>query len=424
MSQTAYKKQLSIDTFCGLADQAVVSLTNFLLAFFLIKNGPKEDYGLYSIGYTVILLAIGLNNALITTQMTVKAPQKSVGEQNVYCANLLVGQSIIFALLLITGVVATLLLGRFQVLERNLVFFSIFVGIASAAAVYQDFFRRFFYLKLRPNVVLSLDVVQGMIIFAFLFAIKFGLPSSDWPTTTIICYAAAACVAGTIGLCYAKLHFFAGLNPVWVAIKEAWMNGKWALSGVIITHLQTQSYTYFLAGVAGTARVAEANAARLLLSPLGLLSTGLTVVFLPRLAIMKHNQEYKVMHTVASYLLLVLVGTVTVYSLTVFAFKDWIITIFLKKEYGDIGFFILLWSIVFLFQMIRSNASILLQVFLAFRALTLANIPSAVLVVASSYFLIHSFGVTGGLISLAAGELLFAILLQSYYHNVRKHDYN
>lgn len=424
MLHTAYRKQLGIDTLCGLVDQAVVSLTNFLLAFFLIKNGPKEDFGLYSIGYALILLAIGLNNALVTTQMTVNAPQKSIEEQDVYCANLLVGQSIIFALLLITCVVVVLLLGIFQVLERNLVFFSIFIGTASAAAVYQDFFRRYFYLKLRPNIVLSLDVIQGVTIFVLLFAIKFVLSSIGWPATTIICYAIAACVAGTVGLCYAKLHFFAGLKPIWVTVREAWINGKWALGGVIITHLQTQSYAYFLAGIAGTARVAEANAAKLLLSPLGLLNTGLTVVFLPRMVFMRKNQEYKAINSIANYLLIVLAGTVTVYSLAVFTCKDWIIAIFLKKEYEDITFFILLWAVVYLFQMARSNASVLLQVFLAFRALTLANIPSALIVVASSFFLIHSFGVSGGLISLAIGELILAVILQGCYHNVRKHAYN
>ncbi len=423
ISNTAYKKQFSIEMFCGFVDQAVVSLTNFLLAFFLIKNGPKEDFGLYSIGYALILLAIGLNNALITTQMTVNAPQKSIEEQNVYCANLLVGQSIIFALLLITCFMTALLLDVFQVLERNLVLFSIFIGIASAAAAYQDFFRRYFYLKLRPNIVLYLDVIQGVTIFAFLLVIKFVFSSIDWPITAIICYAIAACVAGTIGLCYAKLHLFAGLRPVWVTVKEAWVNGKWALSGVIITHLQTQSYAYFLAGVAGTARVAEANAARLLLSPLGLLNAGLTVVFLPRLAIMKSNQDYNSMNAVAGYLLLLLVSAVVVYSLAIFCLKDWIIAVFLRKEYANIGFFIFLWAIVYLFQMVRANVSILLQVFLAFRSLTIANIPSALIVVVSSFFLIRSFGVTGGLLSLAAGELAFAILLHGYYHFVKRESF-
>lgn len=420
---TEHKTKIGMDAFYGLMDQGVVSLTNFFLALFLIRYATKQCYGLYSIGYAVILLVIGVNNALITTQMTVNAPYKPPQEQDGYCMSLLLGQSMLFVPLLMVGVAVIALMKHFDILNQDLFLFAILVGSAGAAASYHDFFRRLFYLKLTPNMVVILDSLHGSTLFLLLYVNKLTTCINNWALAAVLSYAISASITGTFGLLIAKMPLEINFTMVRSVLKESWVNGKWALGGVLITHVQTQSYVYFLAGFAGTSKVAEANAARLLLSPLALISTGLTLVFLPRLAIMKSKNQYTSLTNTANRLLFILICSVVTYSILIFAFKGWFIDVFLKNDYGEIGSFIILWAVVFLLQVIRSNASMLLQVFFAFKKLTIANIPSAVIVILLSLVLIDGFGVAGGLISLAVGECVLAILLHGYYYGIRKDYY-
>ena len=82
------------DALYGIIDQGLISLSNLGIGFLLIKLTSKESYGLYGIGFAAILLCVGVANALVTTQMTVFAPEKP--DKVKYCCTMLLGQYFIF----------------------------------------------------------------------------------------------------------------------------------------------------------------------------------------------------------------------------------------------------------------------------------------------------------------------------------------
>ena len=97
------------DVVYGFADQALLSLTNFMLGIFLVKHVTKEEYGLYVIGNAIVLFVVGLANGLITTQMTVLAPSKNESEKDVYCANMLHAQNLILLPSVVISYIAILI---------------------------------------------------------------------------------------------------------------------------------------------------------------------------------------------------------------------------------------------------------------------------------------------------------------------------
>ncbi|MCS7032835.1 MAG: hypothetical protein NZ561_02445 [Phycisphaerae bacterium] len=67
--------------FFTLADQAVVSGTSFLCGVIVAKFTSKAQFGLYGLGFTLVMIAAELQGALVSTPQTVFGP-KYFGERN------------------------------------------------------------------------------------------------------------------------------------------------------------------------------------------------------------------------------------------------------------------------------------------------------------------------------------------------------
>jgi len=278
------------------------------------------------------------------------------------------------------------------------------------AAIFHEFMRRYFYIALKPYRVLQIDIIFVTVVFSSLFlAVIYKLNISH--ITAIIIYGAAALTAGLIGLMLAKLLQKVKLAEITGSIKEAWSHGQWALGGVIVTWLQSQSYVALLSILATTSSIAEANAARLLLAPVGIISTSLGQVFIPRLAMLRNDGKHDAVIAMTQKILLLIGALICLIVLIVYLLKDYIIGNFFPKDYAGIETLVFLWALVYLAQAVRSNATLLLQVYKKFRIITVCNFFTAVLTFLMGYILIPIHGIAGSIQSLALGELLLALFL-------------
>jgi len=401
----------------GFADQALLSLTNFLLGIFLVKHVTKEEYGLYVIGNAIVLFIVGLANGLITTQMTVLAPSKSDSNRDGYCAGMLQAQNIILIPVLLISLCLLYFLDQYA----GISWFSLGVAISLAlpGILLIEFLRRYFYLKLRPATVLSMDVIYILAVFAVLFLATVTIPKNLHIIIFIILgFVALACGIGAMATIRFPLRTACDITIS--SLREAWQQGKWALGGVIVTTMQSQAYVYILGALAGPARVAEANAAYLFLAPLSMLSTSFGRVFMPHMAILRSQGENRRVESLANKLLLLLVVATVGYATVIIIAKEWLIGLLLTKHYQDIGMFIVIWSVVFLFMAWRTNLSILLQIYSRFSIITKVNTASAIAVLVATYILTKKYDVIGSLVSLAGGELLLGYFLWKAFNNVKK----
>lgn len=410
------------DALLGLLDQGLLSLANLGLGLFLIHAASQQAYGLYVVAYASIMLGVGLANALITTQMTVLAPEKKAAEQDRYLYSMLAGQYLVLIpMLLGTGVVLMVLLTG-GLIDIEIARLAALVCAALPGVLLLEYFRRFFLLKLRLVAVLLLDLGFVALLFSLVAALQRLLPA-HLHLAAIGAHGVAGLLVGLVALHGAGMRGPLRAGAVSAALSEAWRQGKWAIAGVKVTWLQSQSYVYLLGALGGAASVAEVSAARLLMAPLVVFHTGLVRTFIPRVAILRCAAGRGCAERLARKVLISALVVIALYTAVVAQFGvDFGGAIF-TDAYRNVGAFVLLWGAIFLLQAVRSNSAMLLQVLKQFRLITLANALTAAMVVVASVVLIDVYGGLGSLVAMAGGELILAGLLWRALRDVRATAY-
>lgn len=412
--------KLKLNFFWGILDQALQSVVNFAIGLILIRYASKEEYGLYSMGFTAVLLMVGFSNAIVSTQMTLITPSKEKAIQDVFCGSLIIGfyKYLLSIIFIISSYIP---FARYLNIEQSMVVYFSTLMLTSPVIIFQEIMRTYFYLKHKPKLAFMMDLL-----FAIIYAIlMYGVVLLGYEDMHIYTFAAnglSAMLATLIFFMCSDLKFKGALRISSNSLNEAWTGGKWAMGGVLVTWGQNQSYVYVLALLKGAELVAEANAARLFLAPIGLVSTSISKVIMPRLAQLKANNQINDAVSIARKLLFMNLAFITLYVVTLSLSIDWIIDNFTDKNYTMINLLIYSWAIYFLCQSFRNNNSIILQVLRLFKKITLSNLWTAILTLTASMLVAIPWGVQGIIFSMCIGELLLAIILLKIYKNER-HKY-
>jgi O-antigen/teichoic acid export membrane protein len=266
-----------------------------------------------------------------------------------------------------------------------------------------------------------LNVTFCFVLFCLLFICSRNEPS-NLHTWAIASYGIAGVVAGVAGFLHAQFKIDVHIPTVSAAIREAWSQGRWALGGVTVTWIQSQGYIYCLGMFAGPGSVGEANAARLLLSPLQLVATSIQQVLMPRLAKLRVEGQKENVFRIARIMLIGLTVITIIYVVCLTFLQEWITAQLFTADYNNISILLFVWALVVFFQMLRSNSAMLLQVHKKFRCITISNTFTAIIMLFFSLILIPKYEAIGGVVSLAVGELALALILWGGLINVRRQD--
>ncbi|MFD2111279.1 lipopolysaccharide biosynthesis protein [Thiorhodococcus fuscus] len=397
--------------FFGLADQALISFGNLAIGMALIRLSSKEDYGLYIIGFGLLNLVTSINSALFTVPMTVMAHnQKTQADQRSYCMALLRSQVIFGATICLLIATAIYKSTDFSFSKSIDYPFAIALTIAIPGILLQDFFRRYHYLEFKAYRAFAVDALAltaTLLILAFAAITDKG----DMHVWAIIGTGLAGALSGSAALAWSGIHREPIHYGTRKAFLECWTQGRWALTGATINWTQGQSYAFFLSWLGGLAGLAEANAARLLLAPLGLLTTGLSSAMMPRLAKLRSEGRLQEMETQSLYFLFSMAFVTIGYSATAWTWRDTLTTAMLGEKYTNASLFILAWASVSLLTSVRISISILMQASVEFKRITFANFWSTLTVLSITGAYIHFYGILGSIYALAAGELIMTLFL-------------
>ncbi|NOT24207.1 MAG: hypothetical protein HOP22_16005 [Nitrospiraceae bacterium] len=410
---------LRIEVVYSLADQVTVSVTNLAIGLFFVHYATKHDYALYSIAFGLISLGIGIGNALIYTPMLVTAIAEDGTLRERHCKAMLIAQLIIFGS--VVSIIGSTMAFLYSFVAENseMAIFSLAIAVASFAALFQEFLRRYNFMAAKPAVVFGIDLVFAICVISILFLLWYQ-EYQEMFLHAVLAYAAAAFIAGGVGLARSGLIQRLQRNDIRNALRSAWQNGCWSLGGVTITWIQSQCYAYFLVILGAATALAEANAARLLLSPISPLSTGVMNVMTPRLARHKAQGNMQGLFLHANQMMKLIMGLLIAYVALVYLSKDIFIQLVLTGDYRDSGMYLLAWSLVLIAQTARTNTSVLLQVFREFRPLMIANAWSALVVLVFTYIFILYLGPVGSILALGCGELTLTTSLWYALRQVKR----
>jgi O-antigen/teichoic acid export membrane protein len=182
--------------------------------------------------------------------------------------------------------------------------------------------------------------------------------------------------------------------------------GLWSAAGAAIHWAFSQGYSFLVAGSLNVSAVAALAAMRMLLTPVNLLSCGISSLMLGMTS--SWLQKYPVTVVFRRQLLFAsgLAGAALCYTLLVWLLRDWICAHVLKRQFAQRDTLLLLWSAVFLVMVFRDQLVSLLVVRERLRRLTALTFASALCSLAVSGWGISKFGTPGALLGVLTGELI------------------
>jgi O-antigen/teichoic acid export membrane protein len=240
--------------FFSLADQAVASITNFVTGVILARCCTKEEFGLYMLGFTVILLVTDVQTSLIATPYMVYAPRLRGVKHALYAGSTLVHQfvfSLVTMLILAAGAFVT----HFGIGPNGLPRVMGALSTVIAVIMMREFVRRvcFARLKLKAAFVFDACVGAGQIAGLLLIA-RLGRLSASSAYWLI----GAACGAGVVWWLWADRNYYRPRADESIAdLRRNWTFGKWVFASGLLWTASTNLYPWLLAffhgaGSAGT----------------------------------------------------------------------------------------------------------------------------------------------------------------------------
>lgn len=283
----SFGKALSIS---GL-NQVVSSGTNFILSFYLVRDLPPIEFGLYGIGMAVSLFYASIGNALFLIPLVVHTPDKTPEDRLSYGARIFVFTTLFCFATIVIVVLVTVIGTPISNTISKYSKFILAIAFASVAYLLKDFFIRHSYNFRKENWALQINFIILISLVIFLSVLKlFNIALNA--QLAILVYAASNALGGIAGFARTKISNFITLKiHSFMDVTDIYTTGTFAVVMTIAGSLRGSSLIFLAPLIVGTIAVAQINAARVFVSPVLLIIPVINNVLMPRMAHFIHQNK-------------------------------------------------------------------------------------------------------------------------------------
>lgn len=410
--RSEHTKRLIYSTF----DQVILSTINFILSYLLLKLLSKADYGIYNIIIPVSLIFTALQNALINTPLMVEYWNKVSSDRNLMVSSLLLIQKRYLTIFLISLISLFIFYSIFthgyQVLILFLSFIALIVGVLS-----REFLRNYYFTIERPQAAVTNDFYYLLYITIFIIVIYFtGLVNVSSVLLAIGVSSLFSSIFKNRSLIIHKNYELAKKH-----FTDCFKHGKWALLGVIVTHIQTYGYIYLIGIFFTTKDIGDIAAIRLLFAPFAFVTVGYSKIAIPRGSKLvlenKVNKFFKEEVFFSFFYVLVII----IYTIFINLLPDDLLIKLLKKEYLNALDYLPYLSFSTVLSVLGSTGSNGLQAIKNFKGLSKINSLAMVVSFVLTIILIYLIGIKGALIANICSQLINISGMWYIFNNARKY---
>ena len=232
-----------------VADQGVVSAANFATSIVIGRACSPDEFGLYMLGFTLVLFAVNSQHSLITSPYIVFLPRKSAEERARYSGSILVHQLVLAAVFMfLLGGAGGALASGYGPAGLDQVILTL-----SAVIVFillKELSRQICFAGLRPLTALALDAgvstvqVGGLVLLAWS-----GVLTAQ--RAFLVAGGGAFLAAGGWFLFHAGM-FAPRRAEVWPDLHANWRFAKWIFATNLAYAASTQIYPWLLTVFHGT----------------------------------------------------------------------------------------------------------------------------------------------------------------------------
>ncbi|MEJ5366521.1 MAG: hypothetical protein WHS86_15610 [Desulfosoma sp.] len=399
-------KALSI----SVVSQALSSATNFAITMFLVRCMDKAGFGLYSLGFSMILVLAGVITAPIGSPFVVNVPDKPLESRRIYAVQHVYLVMLLGIAAILLGAVIYYVSIPFQLGRSNVTPLALPLAFAVAGYSVRDILIRVAYTERREGVVFVTTVTVTVAVI-LLYTIVFLSCRTISPMIALLAYAGGQLAGCTAGWFLLKLPLsglcFRDLKDVF---RDLWPLGRWNFSTSIVYSIRMQGHNFVVGPLLGAVALGEINAARVLITPALLAIPPLTQVLLPRLAA-KRVQGIALLSRAALFATGGLMGIVVVYITFLHIFSPGLLLRVLGPRYEGVGPYVSAWSAVALLLAMRNGLTLALEALRYFGGIFVANALAAVVALAGAFFLVKLFGAGGAIWALVTAEGVLSFFL-------------
>ena len=393
----------------AVMSQAMLSAANFAVGLVLIRYTSDQTYGYYVLAFYALALLTTVQGAWLSGPLSVLSAKKSEDERHRMIGSIRSQQEGFLRLLAFLGCTGPLVAWALGWLPRVDALVMAATALAGWTALSREFMRTVAMIYSRPQALLGGDLSYVLALVSVVgLAAAVGEPAAA-PVAVL-----ALALAG-----FAALQFFSrslGRSHGWAELDTAhaarWWGemrsfGLWATVGAVIYWTFSQGYNYLLAAKLDLAAVAAINAARLLLMPTYLLTTGVKGMLLPQSARWLEEQGFAALLRRQALIIAVLSVLFAAYFVFLWLTHEWIFReVMRREELSDTVFLLAGWAVLSSLNLVRDmfqNALLALERLKRLAWLSAASTTTAIAVL---WWALDAYGVRGAMMGLIAGELV------------------
>jgi O-antigen/teichoic acid export membrane protein len=387
----------------GVAVQAILSAANFIVGLLLIRRSPDAEYGYYVLIATAVLLATTLQGAFIQPAMILRLTRADRDERANLVGSLMRDQNRLIPYVIALTVVLAIVLKVAGELSGSLAAILLGGTAAVVAALRREFFRMVLFAYRCPNDVLKSDFMYCVLLVAGAYlATLTAMPAA----VAALTLAGSALIGGS--LLSRALWRHEAWNPKAAPgmLRAIAPQGAWSSFGGGVHWLFSQGYNYLVAGALDVTAVAAIAATRLLVMPVGLLSTGIGTLMLPTVSRWTNEHSARKVFSRLILFAAALAATASCYLLVMWLARDWIFVHVLKRDFAHRDLLLGVWLAIALVMVVRDQLIYFLVTRAHFRLTASITLFSAIVSFAVSLLAMRELGMVGALLGLLTGEVL------------------
>ena len=314
----------------SIADQVLVSATNFLTTVIIGRAAGQDALGAYSLAFTVMLVVLCLQETLICVPYTIEHRQFKGSMRRQFA-----GSAFVQAALLAAAVTLVLAVGGLVANQLSSLLplgLALAIAIAAPCVQLRDFARRMSFAHLVVSGAIAIDGVVLILQLGLLLVLwRLGWLSA---ASAYLAIAVVCAVAGIIWLRTYRRDFLPPGNRLAADMRRNWSLGRWILGSQVVSILSAYLIYWLVAGSLGkgASGVLFACSAIILLS--NPITLGTYTYLTPRLAEAFALEGNRGVLRVALQTALFLAAVMTAFCLAAFAFGNVFLTVVYGKAYS------------------------------------------------------------------------------------------
>ena len=396
----------------GIADQALLSLTNLVVGLLLARELPPAAFGLFVIAFAVILAGGSVQVSLVTDPLLILGATRKRPDQSRYFASLLWLQ-VIVSLAVAACIVLVAEATRFMTGSAS----ALSSALTAAAAVIvsvqmQGFFRAVLFCRLRAAPVFWNDLIYCVLRLAAV-GILIRLERLS-VSTALLAGGAAASIAAIAAVPACRDLLLSSAQRMRTTWRAHWSYGRWLLATSAAFWFSGQAPALVASAFLSPVAAAVLKACQYFVSPLNVAFTGLDGVLAPRISRRKAEGGDGAVAKFLGLFSLAAAASVALYALALLPFTPALLEFIYKGQYKGYTPIVVILLVDALLSALARGPILRLKVLGDTRRIFVAYLCAAVAGLTTMAVLAPLHGIVGAAFSapVASAALLGSLLMQ------------